>query len=196
MRAVLEDIHSAVAKQAADIVGPVIDKAEQDGKLTGAQADKLRDAIGNLVGGKPHGGPPPMLPLRDADVRDVLHDAFEAIAASGPAIAKPIIDKAEADKKITEAQANQLRKHAEPARAASPASASGTPPAALRASLRPGRLWPRRSASRPPPGRGPSAAARGAAGPRQPRLRPPSSGQRPPGPPLAPESGPRRPTDG
>ena len=59
VQAVLEDIHSAVAKQAADIVGPVIDKAEQDGKITAAQADKLRDAVGNLVGGKPHGGPPP-----------------------------------------------------------------------------------------------------------------------------------------
>ena len=58
VRAVLEDVHSAVAKQAPDIVGPVIDKAESDGKITAAQADKLRDAVGNLVGGKPRGGPP------------------------------------------------------------------------------------------------------------------------------------------
>ncbi len=109
VRAVLEDIHTAVAKQASGIVGPVIDKAEQDGKITAAQADKLRDATKDLVGGKPHGGPPPMLELRDADVRDVLHDAFEALAAKRAGIAKPIIDQAVADKKITEAQANQLR---------------------------------------------------------------------------------------
>ncbi len=108
VRAVLDDIHSAIAKQAADIVGPVIDKAEQDGKITAAQADRLRDATGKLAGGKPRGAPP-RIDLRDADVRDVLHDAFEALAAKRAGIAKPIIDKALADKQITEAQASQLR---------------------------------------------------------------------------------------
>jgi hypothetical protein len=87
----------------------VIDKAEQDGKITAAQADRLRDSLGKLVAGKPHGAPPRMLDLRDADVREVLHDAFEALGAKHAAIAKPIIDKALAGKKITEAQADQLR---------------------------------------------------------------------------------------
>ena len=105
----LDDIHAAVAKQAPDIVKPVIDKAEQDGKITAAQADRLRDSLGKLIGGKPQGAPPRMLDLRDADVREVLHDAFEALAAKHAAIAKPIIDQALADKKITEAQADQLR---------------------------------------------------------------------------------------
>ena len=114
MRAVLEDVHSAVAKQAPDIAGPVIDKAEQDGKITSAQADKLRDAVGaerrQAAGRQAARRPAAMLPLRDADVREVLHDAFEAIAAKRAEIAKPIIDKAVADKKITETQADQLRK--------------------------------------------------------------------------------------
>jgi hypothetical protein len=87
----------------------VIDKAEDDDKITAAQADRLRDAVGDLVGGKPRGAPPRLLELRDSDVREVLHDVFEAIAAKTPGIAKPIIDKAVADKKITEAQADQIR---------------------------------------------------------------------------------------
>jgi hypothetical protein len=109
VRAVLEDIREAVAKEAPDVVNPVIDKAEDDGKITAAQADRLRDAVGNLVGGKPRGGPPRMLDLRDEDVRAVVHDAFEALGDKTAEIAKPIIDKAVADDKITERQANQIR---------------------------------------------------------------------------------------
>jgi hypothetical protein len=109
VRAVLEDVHAAVAKQAPDIVKPVIDEAEQDGKITAAQADRLRDLTASLTAGKPRGGPPRKLDLRDEDVREVLHDAFEAVAAKTPGIAKPIIDKAVEDKKITEAQADQLK---------------------------------------------------------------------------------------
>jgi hypothetical protein len=106
---VFEDIHAAVAKQAPDIVEPVIDEAEQDGKITAAQADRLRDATDSLFPGKPRGVPPRKLDLRDEDVREVLHDAFEALAAKTPGIAGPIIDKAVEDKKITEAQADKLR---------------------------------------------------------------------------------------
>jgi hypothetical protein len=109
VRAVLEDVHAAVAKQAPDIIEPVIDDAEQDGKITAAQADRLREAADTLFAGKPRGGPPRKLDLRDEDVREILHDAFEAVAAKTPGIAKPIIDKAVEDKKITEAQADQLR---------------------------------------------------------------------------------------
>ena len=87
----------------------MIDKAEQDGKITAAQADRLRDAAGEPDRRQAAGHPPRMLDLRDEDVREVLHDAFEAIAAKTPGIAKPIIDKAVEDKKITEAQADQLR---------------------------------------------------------------------------------------
>jgi len=109
VRTVLEDVHSAVAKQAPGIAGPVIDKAENDGKITAAQADDLRDAAGGLLAGKPRGGPPRLLNLRDADVREVLKDTFDAIAKKRAEIAKPIIDKAVSEKKITEAQAERLR---------------------------------------------------------------------------------------
>ena len=104
-----EDVHAAVAKQASDIAGPVIDKAEKDGKITAAQADDLRDVVGGKLPGKPGSGPPPKPDVRDADVREVLEDSFDAIAKKRSEIAKPIIDKAIADKKITEAQADRLR---------------------------------------------------------------------------------------
>ena len=108
VRAVLEGIREAVGKQATDIVTPVIDKAENDGKITAAQADRLRDALGDLAGGKPR-GLPGNLDLRDEDVRDVVKDAFDALAAKTPGIANPIIDEAVADGKITERQADQLK---------------------------------------------------------------------------------------
>jgi hypothetical protein len=107
VRAVLEDIREAVAKQAPDVAGPIIDKAREDDKITEAQADKLRAAAEALAAGKrPEPGD---LDLRDADVRDVVHDAFRALARRAPDIADPIIDKAVADDKITEAQADRIR---------------------------------------------------------------------------------------
>ena len=109
VRTVLEDVRKAVAKEASDIVNPVIDKAEADGKITAAQAKRLHDTVGKLVGGPPRRPHRRVLDLRDEDVREVIHDAFEALAAKTPDIAKPIIDKAVADKKITEAEADQIR---------------------------------------------------------------------------------------
>ena len=84
----------------------MIDKAEQDGKITEAQADKLRQAAQDLADGKR----PDIRGLgRDADVHEVIHDAFAAAADKAPGIAEPIIDKAVSDKKITEAQADRIR---------------------------------------------------------------------------------------
>ena len=103
----LDDVRAAVAKQAPGITDPMIDKAESDGKITKAQADKLRETTKSLTAGKPPKGRLD-LDLRDADVRDVVHDSFEAVAKQTPKIAKPIIDKAVADKKITQKQADQI----------------------------------------------------------------------------------------
>jgi hypothetical protein len=107
VRAVLEDIHGAVAKQAPDVAGPIIDKATEDDKITEGQADKLRAAAEALAeGNRPERGD---LDLRDADVRKVVHDTFRALARRAPEIADPIIDKAREDDKITEAQADRIR---------------------------------------------------------------------------------------
>jgi hypothetical protein len=127
VRAVLEDVHAAVAGQAPEIAGTVIDKAEQDGKISAAQADRLRKAAADFAGRKPHGFPPGGLDLRDSDVRAVLHDVFSAVAAKTPGIAKPIIDKAVEDGDITAAQGRRLNRflgHVGPLRHGPPPSAA------------------------------------------------------------------------
>ena len=91
-----------------------------------------------------------MLPLRDADVREVLHDAFEAIAAKRPDIAKPIIDQALADKKITESQANRLRRFMSRDKGGFPGPGPGHHPPHFERPFGP--------AGPPPPGTGPSGA--------------------------------------
>ncbi len=129
----LREIHQRVAKQAAEIAGPVIDKARSDGKITDAQADKLRQAAAEMGGppgppGDPKrdlrpggpkralrpGGPPRLVgpggvDLADADVREVLGDALAAIAKQVPTIAEPVIDRAVEQDKITSSQADQIR---------------------------------------------------------------------------------------
>ena len=75
VRAVLEDIRDAVGKQAPEIAGPVIDKAENDNKITSAQADALRKAADDIAAGKR----PDIRSLpRDEDVHRVIKEAFAA----------------------------------------------------------------------------------------------------------------------
>jgi hypothetical protein len=106
--AVMRDIHAAVERKAPEIAGPVIDKAEQAGDITSAQADQLRKAAQSIANGDRPGADLRSL-LDDADVRTMVHDAFAAAHKQAPAIAGPIIDKAVQDKKITSAQADDIR---------------------------------------------------------------------------------------
>jgi hypothetical protein len=126
VRAVIHDVFEAVRDQASDIAEPIIDKAVDDGKITSDQADEIRDMLKNgppfglgLEFG-PDGGPcgPGDVNFRavDKDVAAVLDDIHQAADEKKPdtrsellAIADPIIDKAVAAKKITEAQASDIR---------------------------------------------------------------------------------------
>jgi hypothetical protein len=92
--AVLDDIHQAVEKKESAIAEPIIKKALDDGKITSAQADALRNH-------RPPGF--------DRDVFAVLSDIHKAVAKEASDVAGPIIDKAVADKKITSAQADKIR---------------------------------------------------------------------------------------
>ena len=105
---VLRDIHEAVEKKAPEIAGPVIQKAEDAGDITSAQADRLREAAQAIADGERPGADVRSL-LRDADVRKVVHEAFVAAAKQAPGIAEPIIGKAVDDEKITSAQADDIR---------------------------------------------------------------------------------------
>jgi hypothetical protein len=104
---VMRQIHDAVAKKAAEIADPIIQKAQDNGDITGDQADKLRAAAQAIADGKR-----PSLDralLGDADVRAVVRDALDAARKQAPDIAEPIIQKAVDENKITSDQANQIR---------------------------------------------------------------------------------------
>src|SRR5262249_23605315 len=104
---VMRQIHDAVAKKGPEIADPVIQKAQDDGKITSDQADKLRAAAQAIADGKR-----PDLDrtvLDDSDVRTVIRDALDAVRTAAPGIADPIIQKALDDKKIASDQADQIR---------------------------------------------------------------------------------------
>jgi hypothetical protein len=92
--AVLDDIHQAAEKKESAVAEPIIKKALDDGKITQAQADALRNH-------RPAGF--------DKDVFAVMQDIHRAAAKQVSEIAAPIIDKAVSDKKITESQASDIR---------------------------------------------------------------------------------------
>jgi hypothetical protein len=105
---VLRQIHQAVEQKAPEIADPIIQKAQDAGDITAAQADQLRAAAQAIADGKRPDASVHEL-LRDSDVRKVVRDAFAAAAKQAPDIAEPILDKAVADKKITTAQADKIR---------------------------------------------------------------------------------------
>jgi hypothetical protein len=91
---VLGDIHAAVEGREAEIAEPIIKKAVDDGKITQAQADAIRNRRPGRF---------------DQDVAKVLDDIHAAVAKEALALAEPILDKAVAEKKITSAQAQKIR---------------------------------------------------------------------------------------
>jgi hypothetical protein len=107
---VLRQIHDAVEKQVPSIADPIIQKAQDDGKITGSQADQLRALVKARADRQPPTQDPRAL-FGDSDVRAVLQDIFKATAQRAPTIAEPIIQKAVDDKKITSAQADDIRNH-------------------------------------------------------------------------------------
>ena len=103
----LDDVRKAVGKEAPDIVNPVIDKAEADGKITAAQAKRLHDTVANLVAGPPRRPPAAPRPARRGRARGHPR-CLRGPCRADVDIAKPIIDEAVADKKITQAQSDQI----------------------------------------------------------------------------------------
>jgi len=134
VRNVVRDALDAARKQAPGIADPIIQKAVDDKKITSDQADLIRNQLKNapfplfpFLGPDPGhfgGGCGPSGLHLDKDVAAVLDDIHQAIEQKQPkttkevlAIANPIIDKAVTDKKITQAQANDIRdklQHAPP----------------------------------------------------------------------------------
>jgi polyhydroxyalkanoate synthesis regulator phasin len=108
---VIGDIAQTIAKQAPSVAGPIIDQARSDGKITGAQADELKTAASDIASGGPRAAFSHGDLMADAGVRAVVRDVIQALARQAPSIAKPIIDQAVADGKLTRAQADEITKH-------------------------------------------------------------------------------------
>jgi hypothetical protein len=104
---VFGDIHRAVEKKAPEIAEPIIKKAEDSGDITSGQADELRAAAQAIADGKRPDAARSL--LRDSDVRKVVQDVFKAAAKQAPGIGEPIVQKALDEKKITGAQADDIR---------------------------------------------------------------------------------------
>ena len=105
---VMRQVHEAVERKAPAIAGPIIQKAEDGGKITSAQADQLRSLVQARADHKRPSADPRTL-FSDSDARAVLQAIFSAEAAQAPDIGEPIIQKAVDEKKITSAQADQIR---------------------------------------------------------------------------------------
>ena len=99
---VMRKVHDAVAAKAPEITGPIIDKAETDGKITSSQADRLRDAAKSLGAGPPGGPRPDKLGLQDEDVRG---------GRRGPEGGRPARagDRGADPRRVSEGEEDQLR---------------------------------------------------------------------------------------
>jgi hypothetical protein len=102
--AVAQDVRKAIAAKAPDIAKPVIDKAVSDGDISQAQGDRLTKVVGDQRLSRADA----QALFSDAKVAPVFFDVKAAIARQAPDIAKPIVDQAVSDKKITQAQGDDL----------------------------------------------------------------------------------------
>jgi hypothetical protein len=102
--AVAESVRKAIGAKAPDIAKPVIDKAVSDNDISQAQADRLS----NVVADKRLSEADAKALFSDPKAAPVFFDVKAAIARQAPDIAKPIVDQAVSDKKITSAQGDQL----------------------------------------------------------------------------------------
>jgi hypothetical protein len=107
---VFGDIAQAIAKQVPGVAGAIIDQAAGAGKITSAQADALKSAASDIASDGPRAAFRHRDLMADAGVRAVVQDVVKALAAQAPSIAKPIIDQAVADGKLTQAQDDEITK--------------------------------------------------------------------------------------
>jgi hypothetical protein len=102
--AVADDVRKAIAAKAPDIAKPVIDKAVAGNEISDAQGARLTKVVSDERLSRADAE----ALFGDAKVAPVFFDVKAAIARQAPDIAKPIVDKAVADKKITQAQGDRL----------------------------------------------------------------------------------------
>jgi polyhydroxyalkanoate synthesis regulator phasin len=107
-RAVLQDVATAVLKQAPSVAGPIIDGAVSAGTITSAQGDALKAAASDVA----TKGPQALADHRDLlssdGVRTVVASIAKALSAQAPTVGNPIVDQAVTAGKITKAQGDAI----------------------------------------------------------------------------------------
>jgi polyhydroxyalkanoate synthesis regulator phasin len=108
-RTVLEDVATAVLKQAPSVAGPIIDSAVSAGTITAAQGDQLKAAATDVAAN----GPKALAGHRDllssAGVRTVVASIAKALSDQADTIGDPIVDQAVTAGKITKAQGDAIK---------------------------------------------------------------------------------------
>jgi hypothetical protein len=102
--AVVESVRKAIAAKAPGLAKPVVDKAVSDGDISQAQADRLS----SVVADKKLSRTDAQALFADAKVAPVFFEVKAAIAREAPGIAKPIVDQAVSDGKVTRALGDEL----------------------------------------------------------------------------------------
>lgn len=110
VRGVLREIHAAAARELPGIATPIIDKAVADARITREQGERLREAADRLSKAGPMHLDPQALgvELGDRDVRGVVFEVARAAAARVPDIARPIVDRAVEEDRITRAEGERI----------------------------------------------------------------------------------------
>jgi hypothetical protein len=113
-RAVLERVHEAIASNAPSIVKPILDRAVAAGAITRAERHAmLLELSGAAIVEDGAAG------TVSLGARGALRDALAAIRRAAPSIARPILDQAVDEERLTPAQERRIleRLRSSPARA-------------------------------------------------------------------------------
>jgi hypothetical protein len=112
--AVLERVHEAIAANAPSIVKPILDRAVAEGAITRAE----RHAMLLELSGEAIVAQEPAASV-SLGARGALREALAAIRGAAPGIARPILDQAVDEERLTPAQERRIleRLRSSPARA-------------------------------------------------------------------------------
>jgi hypothetical protein len=113
-RAVLERVHEAIASNAPSIVRPILDRAVAVGAITRAERHAMLLELSGEAIAQDEAAATVSLGARSA-----LRDALAAIRRAAPGIARPILDQAVDEERLTPAQERRIleRLRSSPARA-------------------------------------------------------------------------------
>jgi len=121
--AVLERVIEAIASNAPAIARPIVDRAVVEGSITRSDRHAILLELGNPDGSGADGTSVSL------GARRTLREALAAVRRAAPAIARPILDEAVGDERLTPAQERRIleRLRSSPARVLRGARRGRTP---------------------------------------------------------------------